>query len=74
MKLIVTIGYFAIALAILFSGRFDINVGQSGIYKVNRITGQIEKCPYTISKNKQVKKCLIIVKKSGLLSHLDKIF
>ena len=74
MKLIVTVGYLAIALAILFSGRFEIDVGQSGIYKINRITGQIEKCPYSIPTNKKKENCTIIIEKTGLLSYLDNIF
>ena len=74
MKLIVTIGYLAIALAILFSGRFEIDVGQSGIYKINRITGQIEKCSHAMPTNKKKGACITIVKKGGLLSKLKNIF
>ena len=74
MKLIATVGYLAIALAILFCGRFEIEVGQSGIYKINRITGQIEKCPHSISSDNKKKTCMILIEKKGLFSYLDIIF
>ena len=74
MKLLIAVGYLAIAFAILFSGQFEMEIGQSGIYKINRITGQIGKCSHAMPTNKKKGACITIVKKGGLLSKLKNIF